>query len=63
MINEVITNNPAKKFRRGQRVRFNGGYLGTVLGYYSEGMIEVRNESGTCCICESAAEPVELVRH
>lgn len=45
------------KFEIGQKVTFNGGFPGTVVRYYSPGMIEVRGQSGLCCIPVEDAQP------
>ena len=52
----------AHKFNPGDKVRFNGDYPGTVIRYYSEGMIEVRGERGTVCIPEKDAEHAQNAR-
>ena len=43
------------KFKRGDKVYFNGDFEGIVLGYYSERMIEVRGARGVVCIDENDA--------
>ena len=42
-------------FSPGDHVIFNGIYPGTVICYYSEGMIEVQGERGSVCIPEEDA--------
>lgn len=50
-------NQQTRKFQIGQRVKFNGGFPGVVVRYYSERMIEVRGDRGMVCIPECDAEP------
>ena len=38
--------NPTTKYTRGQRITCNGNPEGSVLGYYSERMVQVRLWSG-----------------
>lgn len=49
------------KFKPGEKVYFNGDFEGTVLRYYSEGMIEVRSKDGrgVVTISESDARPID----
>lgn len=44
-------------YQPGDHVLFNGDFPGTVIRYYSEGMIEVRGERGAVCIPEEDARP------
>lgn len=53
-----MTQKHTRKFQPGDKVLFNGDYPGTVVRYYSEGMIEVRGERGLVCIPEEDARAV-----
>jgi hypothetical protein len=54
--------NATTKFVPGQRVTFNGGFPGTVIGYYSTRMIEIRSADGRGCVCidENDAEALPV---
>lgn len=45
-------------FKPGDKVTFNGGFHGTVIRMYSEGMVEIRGESGSVCIPVEDAKAV-----
>lgn len=52
-----------RTFSPGDHVIFNGVYPGTVIRYYSEGMIEIQGERGMVCIPEEDARPEPRVRY
>ena len=58
-----MTANKPQKFQRGQKVECNGNKDGTVIGYYSNGMVEVRlwdgnRMVGVVCVDESRVKPL-----
>jgi len=59
----TMTANKPQKFPRGQKVECNGNKDGTVIGYYSNGMVEVRlwdgnRMVGVVCVDESRVKPL-----
>ena len=55
-----------QKFQRGQKVECNGNKDGTVIGYYRNGMVEVRlwdgdRLVGEVCVSESDVKPLAEV--
>ena len=55
-----------QKFQRGQKVECNGNKAGTVIGYYRNGMVEVRlwdgdRLAGEVCVSESDVKPLAEV--
>jgi preprotein translocase subunit YajC len=51
------TTETTKTLKPGDKVTFNGGFPGTVVRFYSAGMIEVRGERGLVCIPVEDAKP------